>query len=381
METHGIVHTDFQDTCGTQTPAAVGISGGALNNDVFQTVPEDFHIVTGDTRSVGFAGWLLGAGLSHTSRTYGLGVDNILGYDIVLANGTEVVADACTNSDLFWALRGGGGGFGVVTHMYYKLHPVSTVTKIAFLVKSEISREELRSYMQYWTNVTMTADTRVAGGYFGLGNFEIFVMGDKALARKLFVDDFQEFLDHNIRAEYSLRLKERASWHAMLGGAFSDEREHRILQKFGHGPKASARIIPKQMVLDERDRIIEFFLDIGMNHDMGGYWFGGAVAEVDEHETAAHPALRSALWAMTTTDRKASQAFRDFFDNSVSGCSFNHHSPEEPEWRTALWGDDHYRRLLEIKQKYDPDIRFNCWHCVGYQGMEFSVHDIPIEQS
>jgi hypothetical protein len=61
---------------------------------------------------------------------------------------------------------------------------------------------------------------------------------------------------------------------------------------------------------------------------------------------------------------------RDFIPNNVTGISFNHHNRLEPDWRNACWGADHYEKLEGIKDKYDPDRVFNCWHCVGYQGLE-----------
>jgi FAD/FMN-containing dehydrogenase len=81
----------------------------------------------GDTGSVGISGITLAGGIGFLVRKYGMTIDNLLAAEIVTADGRLLRADANTRPELFWALRGGGGNFGVVTRLKYRLHPVDTV--------------------------------------------------------------------------------------------------------------------------------------------------------------------------------------------------------------------------------------------------------------
>ena len=80
----------------------------------------------GDTGSVGIGGITLGGGVGYMGRLHGLTIDNLLAAEIVTADGSTLVVDESSHPDLFWAIRGGGGNFGVVTRFKYQLHAVDT---------------------------------------------------------------------------------------------------------------------------------------------------------------------------------------------------------------------------------------------------------------
>jgi FAD/FMN-containing dehydrogenase len=102
------------------------VAGGARAKDVISaTAPHGLAAVTGNCGAVGMAGLTLGGGYGPLSPRFGLALDNLLGAEIVLADGRSITADSFEHPDLFWALRGGGGNFGVVTSMRVRLHPAN----------------------------------------------------------------------------------------------------------------------------------------------------------------------------------------------------------------------------------------------------------------
>ena len=103
----------------------------------------------GVVSTTGVGGLTLGGGMGHLSRQYGLSIDNLLEADIVLADGSFVTASESQHPDLFWAIRGGGGNFGVVTSFLFRLHPVGTVYGGPMLWHMDQAEDILRWYNDY----------------------------------------------------------------------------------------------------------------------------------------------------------------------------------------------------------------------------------------
>jgi len=126
------------------------VEAGCLLGDVDHAT-HAFGLATpsGIISTTGVGGITLGGGIGNLTRQLGLSIDNVLEADVVLADGRFVTANAETNPDLFWALRGGGGNFGVVTSFLYRLHPVSIVYGGPMLWNLEQAEEVLRWYRDF----------------------------------------------------------------------------------------------------------------------------------------------------------------------------------------------------------------------------------------
>src|SRR6266545_6285297 len=140
------------DARGRTAWAETGLTAGEFSTAVGA---HGLALAFGDTGSVGIGGITLGGGIGYLVRKQGLTIDSLLAADVVTADGELVRADESTLPDLFWAIRGGGGNFGVATRFYYRLHalpqivggmlllPASADTVAGFIAAAEAAPEEL----------------------------------------------------------------------------------------------------------------------------------------------------------------------------------------------------------------------------------------------
>ena len=132
------------------TARTVQVEGGATWGDVDNaTHAQGMATPSGIISTTGVGGLTLGGGLGHLTRKCGLSIDNLLSAEVVLADGRLVHASAEENSDLFWALRGGGGNFGVVTSFEYRLHPIDTVTVGITFWELEHAKKVMQWYREF----------------------------------------------------------------------------------------------------------------------------------------------------------------------------------------------------------------------------------------
>jgi FAD binding domain len=167
LSEHGVTIDLSQMRAVTIDPAArtAQVQGGATANDLIETAQKyGLATTTGTISSVGMSGFTLGGGYSPLIGAYGLGADNLLSAQVVTADGQLVTANAQEHPDLFWGLRGGGGNFGVVVSLEYRLHPLTTVLSGLLLYPLEQARTVLRNFNEFIA--TAPDELTIESGFF-----------------------------------------------------------------------------------------------------------------------------------------------------------------------------------------------------------------------
>lgn len=128
----------------------VRVDAGCTSGDVdHATHPFGLAVPFGLVSTTGVSGLTLGGGTGYLTRKYGLTIDNLLEADVVLADGSFVTASKSQHPDLFWALCGGGGNFGVVTSFLFQAHPVSTVYAGPIFWEATHAKDVMRAYRDF----------------------------------------------------------------------------------------------------------------------------------------------------------------------------------------------------------------------------------------
>ena len=132
----------------------VRIGGGAVWGNIANALaPHNLALTSGDTTSVGVGGLTLGGGIGWMVREHGLAVDSLVAAEVVTASGDILTVNDAENTDLFWAIRGGGGNFGVVTSFTFQAHVLSGV----FFGTVNVGLDHLRSALEGWRDVMRSA--------------------------------------------------------------------------------------------------------------------------------------------------------------------------------------------------------------------------------
>lgn len=338
----------------------VRAQGGATLGDIDrETHLHGLAVPMGVVSKTGIAGLALGGGVGYLARRHGLTCDNVEGFEVVTADGGVVNASADDHPDLFWALRGGGGNFGVVTCFRFRAVPVSTVLGGLIVHPRERTREVLRFYRDFmatapeeltvYTAQITTPDGMPASAFIACWCGEDLAAGERALA------PLRAFGPPLLDAVQPMPHPEMQK---LLDGAFPDGT--RNFWKASFVPKLTDELIEVLVEHGARMRsplsgiIVEFYGGAPGRVGPGDSAFAQRAAEynigftaqwTDPAESAGHVA-----WA---------RAVYDAVEPYSSGSHLlNFQSEAGDEVTRAAFGAN-YPRLAEVKRRYDPTNFFS----------------------
>ncbi len=313
----------------------------------------------GAISTTGIAGLTLGGGFGHLSRRYGMACDNLLSADVVTASGELVTASAASHPDLFWALRGGGGNFGVVTAFDFQLHPVREALSGLIAFPFEMSKRVLQRYrdlcLEASDDFTLMAGilpSPAGGNIVGvvMSHFGTEEEGERAIRpiREL----GSVLMDTVARIPYcavqrqldvSYPKGQRHYWKSAFVPSLTDDVIDLMIEEMSTAPSPLDSIV------------------------LEGY--GGAIARVANDATAfGHRAAMFNMLILAISDNCAidteqtawaRDVWQKILPHSTGGSYVNYMSAGE-DVHTA-YHDARFHRLAAIKAKYDPAnlFRFN----------------------
>jgi FAD/FMN-containing dehydrogenase len=402
---------------------AVSVRAGTRWLDVYQevTVRRGRYVQGGGCTSVGAAGgFMQGGGFGSWSKKYGIAAASLLEAEVVTAGGEVLIANACQNQDLFWALRGGGGGtFGIVTRVTLETHPLpdffgavdGSITATDDAAFQELLEHFLVFYRQTLSNEHWGEQVRVRRS--NTLELSLVFEGMTAKEAEQVWQPFRAWVEARgstltMKAAY-FEIPGNKMWDYLYlrkipGAIEADERTTETAsplwwwkgdrdQVSAYWYAYSSRWIPLPLFDDANVKRLASVLFEASRHWSVGLHFnkgqaGAAPAAVQRgRETSMNPAVfQAAALAIVAADasgfpgipghepdKAAGERAREGVAAAMkvirqatpdAGSYVNETDYFEPDWQRSFWGEN-YPKLLRIKQKYDPEGLFVCHHCVG----------------
>jgi FAD/FMN-containing dehydrogenase len=348
--------------------ATAYVEPGARWADVYHETKAFDLALPGGGGIVGVAGFTLGGGISYLSRKYGLACDHLVGADVVTASGDLVHASEDENPDLFWALRGGSGNFGIVTAFEYDLDRIGpTVLAGQVLHPTDDAKRVLQFYRTFmadapdelgtWVIVTQApSDPAIPAAYHGEPAVSIALCYDGDIdAGHEAVAPLREFGDpilDDVRRQSYTEFK--------LGSDDLYESLDRWYSKSRYLESLPDEAI--DVMVDHIRTIPDSQTMIGLSR------LGGAINRVDStemafpHRNAAYEFDIWAAWSDPARDEELMEWARAFHEAmssySTGGVYVNMLSHDEQDRVRAAYGTN-YERLADLKAQFDPENLFN----------------------
>jgi FAD/FMN-containing dehydrogenase len=335
----------------------IRVGSGAHWGDVARTLaPEGLVVSAGDTQSVGVGGLTLGGGIGIMARKYGLAVDQLIGAEIVTADGRALTANKSENADLFWALRGGGGNFGVVTHLDFAAHRLGNV----FFGIVAYKLDDLKQVLAGWRDATRQSPREVTTTLVVMPGFG----GNPPTAQLLycFAGD-NEDANREALAPF-LRIASVTSQTVALM-PYAD-----ALQE-AHPPAGVVPSVKDGLIRTLDDTTVDVLTTIytgATDKMMFLRSLGGAIADHTDDETAfAHRSAEALLVCAAFLPEDASSEAKgsalSFFDEKIAplleGAYPNFFTTYNDADFARMYPTETLARLRAVKATYDPDNIFS----------------------
>jgi FAD binding domain/Berberine and berberine like len=335
------------------------VQGGATLGDVDrETNLFSLAVPTGIISKTGIGGLTLGGGVGWLVRKYGLTCDNVLSFDIVTADGEPRVASPNENEDLFWALRGGGGNFGVVTSFEFRAHPVSTVLGGLVMYPRDRAVEVLRFYRDFTRSAPeeLTAYAALLHTPDGIPAVAVIACycGDLTEGEKVF-KSLRTFSSPMVDAIQPMPFPQMQT---SLDAAFPGGNHNYWKSTFLRELSDDAIVV----LVEHANRATSPLSGVVIEY------YGGVASRVGVSETAfaqrqaQYSVLILAQWVDPGESQRHIEWARGLADSMrpfSSGAYFLNYLGEEGKDTIKAAFGSNYDRLMAVKKKYDPKNFFS----------------------
>ncbi|KAF4836133.1 FAD-linked oxidoreductase hmp9 [Colletotrichum siamense] len=383
------------------TGSAMKLGGAYMWGESYAAARENNVVVVGGGSSTvcSTGGWMQGGGHGPASHTFGLGADQVLEAEVVLANGTLLTANACQNQDLFYAIRGGGPGtYGVVVSTTIKAYPQlkATVQNLQIAAKDGASRD---TFLDALTTLYTSIPELVEAGFAGYPHWQVdgpapsFANFTTAYSHAIYafnksqdeVEAAGKFLLDRI-SNFSDVLFVNSSYvsypdyWSFFGNTSVDDNPVGLMAASGSRLLDTAAVSNRTAVRSLLNVLAgapgEFVTNVISLVSGGQVWKDGS-----DKSSAVLPAWRTAVLHQSVARILSNDVSAETWDavhhdvtyNKIGamkalaprmGSYMNEGDALDPDWKASFYGEN-YDKLLGIKTVYDPESVFYCPTCVG----------------
>ena len=379
-------HASFTPAgCSSRRRTTAITFGAGVNTDEAVTFAHEngFVFDGGSASTIGVSGgWLLNGGHSVLSNNIGLAVDRVVQMTIATADGQVRFANQCQNSELFWALRGGGSGtFGVVLNSTFRVEPETRMT--AAILGFEANSADQKRFVEILAENMPTWALEGWGGPVGT-NLAILVNPRSEVNVSTAGKTLAPLVRHTLAQHGKAAITSYESYYDFYKAVINGT--HAAVVPVSVAVMVTSRIIPETVFINGTTRASMVDAIMGLQNSglmvsmlsTMPFLYGRSQTQ---RTTSVHPAWYHSVWsvvayAMWNADssfeqrqrtvrllQKGTQSLKQL---APEGCTYTNEGYAWLEgWSQEFWGDN-YGALLDLKKRYDPYQLLSCWHCVGW---------------